>query len=211
MNKLGFGFVLKTVTTLSLAFLAAPSLQSQELILNGLFRHTSTDYGGVYSGTKTDLVFGLELENPAYTAHDIISSDGAKRLSVRVLSTVTRDEMKVYWSHWLSNAYLRNADTMNAQAWEILALLNSFPETIPEGTLISFQSNFGSDFSAYIDNSPNFYESDKDGFFNLWLRAWFLTPALGFDAGNAMMGPHQISPELEALWSLRSPGFALAY
>lgn len=197
--------------TLLLLLLTLESAFATELKLNGLYRHTATNDGGIYNGAPTDFIFGLELENPAYTAHDIISSEGAKRLSVRVMSPLSRDDMKVYWSHWLSNAYLRDADTMNKQAWEILALLDSLPDQIEEGTMISFQTNFGTDFSAYIDNSPNFYETEKEGFFNLWLKAWFLTPALGFDAGNAMMAPDQINPELEALWSNQDPSLAFAF
>lgn len=206
-----YRIIIKTVVSISIAFLISQSAIAAELQLNGLYRHIITNDGGIFNGAKTDLVFGLELEEPAYTAHDIISSEGAKRLSVRVLNPMTREDMKTYWSHWLSNAYLRDADTMNAQAWEILALLDSFPDTIPEGTMISFQSNFGNDFSAYIDNAPNFYETSKDGFFNLWLKAWFLTPSLGYDAGNAMMEPEMINPELEALWSNQQPGFAAAF
>lgn len=202
----------KTVIFIFLCCSIAQTVQATELTLNGLYRHTAADETGIEKGSTADFVFALELENPSYSAHEIISSKGAKRLSVRVLTTMTREDMKTFWSHWLSNAYLRDAATMNSQAWEILALLDSLPDEIGAGTKISFQSNFGTDFAAYVDNLPNFYESNKEGFFDLWLKAWFLTPALGFDAGNAMMAPDDIDPELKELWSSQPPpGFARAY
>ena len=203
--------VFRNLLLAAVLFQVSQIATAEDLTLNGLYRHTVTQETGIQNEIKTDLVFGLELENPAYSAHDVMSAEGAKRLSVRVLNSMTRDEMKTFWSHWLSNAYLRDTDTMNEQAWEILALLNSLPDVIPADTKISFQSNLGQDFSAYIDNEPNFFESDKDGFFNLWLKAWFLTPALGVDAGNAMMDPDDINPELEALWSSRTPGLAVLF
>ena len=206
-----FSPLLRNLLLVSLFLQTFSTAQADELTLNGLYRHTVTQETGIQTEIKTDLVFGLELENPAYSAHDVIASDGAKRLSVRVLNSMTREEMKTFWSHWLSNAYLRDTDTMNSQAWEILALLNSLPDVIPADTKISFQSNIGSDFSAYMDNEPNFFESEKQGFFDLWLKAWFLTPALGIDAGNAMIDPDDINPELEALWSDQQPNVAVLF
>lgn len=201
--------------TIAMSFLTLLTLcipvQATELHLNGLYRHSSSGEHGAFSDAQTDLIFGLELENPSKSAYEIISSEGAKRLSVRVLTEMTRDEMKVFWSRWLSNAYLKDTDSMNKQARDIMSLLDSFPEVIEQGSMISFQTHFGDDFSAYIDNSTNFYETKNAEFFNLWLKAWFLSPALGFDAGNAMMDPEAINPEWEALWSSRAPGLAVLF
>ena len=154
--------------------------------LNGLATHNELG--------NEQFIGGLYLESYSSDRNQILASDGAKRMELRI----TADDgvtSRRFSRMWIEGVAINNsAAALNSEADNMVAFSNLFKDRLEKNDVIAFSLEPGEGVTIAVNNVV-LETIDSDEFFNVLLRTWIGNVPLSSAYRTSLLQAGDVSPD----------------